>query len=114
MNITVMTPTLTPRMVSAERNLFERTVSKAIQADSLMSAKDITVFNQQAKIDRGYSERSASIGSSFAARHAGHRPLITPTTDETPTPNTADQMLKSSGKPIKSAIIQAVAKTIST
>src|SRR6185436_7488959 len=42
-----------------------------------------------------YSERSASIGSNFAARQAGHKPLITPTTEDIPTPSTADQMLKS-------------------
>ena len=46
-----------------------------------------------------YSARSASIGSSFAARHAGHSPLIMPTIDETPTPSTrrpdADQQRKS-------------------
>ena len=48
MNITVITPTLTPRIVSDERNLFVRTVSNAIQADSLMSIKFI--FNWSAGI----------------------------------------------------------------
>src|SRR3989442_54977 len=55
-----------------------------------------------------YSDRNASIGSRRAARHAGQRPLITPTIDDTPTPKTADQMLNSKGKPMASAINQAV------
>src|ERR1700681_224419 len=38
---TVTTPTLTPRIVSIERSLLARTVSIAIQADSLMSANVI-------------------------------------------------------------------------
>ena len=38
MKMTVMTPTLTPRIVSAERSLFARSVSSAIRADSLMSS----------------------------------------------------------------------------
>src|SRR6266849_9936111 len=37
-NIKVTTPTLTPRIVSAERSLFAQTVSTAISADSLMSS----------------------------------------------------------------------------
>src|SRR2546430_10427140 len=39
MKITVITPTLTPRIVRDERSLFERTVSMAIQADSFISTK---------------------------------------------------------------------------
>src|SRR6185436_3656845 len=38
MKMTVMTPTLTPSMVSDERSLFARKVSRAIRADSLMSS----------------------------------------------------------------------------
>jgi len=41
MNITVTTPTLTPRIVNDERSLLLRTVSIAIQADSFMSTKFI-------------------------------------------------------------------------
>src|SRR5258706_1401759 len=39
--ITVITPTLTPSIVNAERSLFARRVSKAIRADSLMSSRRI-------------------------------------------------------------------------
>src|SRR2546421_13063554 len=42
MKITVTTPTLTPRMVSADRSLLLRTVSSAINADSRMSIKFIS------------------------------------------------------------------------
>ena len=41
MKITVMTPTLTPRIVSDERSLLARNVETAIFADSLMSSKAI-------------------------------------------------------------------------
>src|SRR5438445_5384178 len=41
MNINVMTPTLTPKIVSDERSLFAHTVSTAISADSLMSSNFI-------------------------------------------------------------------------
>src|SRR5262249_39138022 len=44
MNTTVTTPTLTPRIVNAERNLLVRTVSNAIKADSLTSMKFISLF----------------------------------------------------------------------
>src|SRR5436309_3259021 len=42
MKTTVITPTLTPRIVSDERNLFARTVSNAMKADSRTSPKFIT------------------------------------------------------------------------
>src|SRR6266550_4547895 len=51
-----------------------------------------------------HSDLKASIGSSFAARQAGHKPLIIPTTEETPTPNTAESTLISKGNPIKAEI----------
>src|ERR1043165_5977867 len=41
MKTTVITPTLTPRIVKDERSLFVRTVSSAIQADSFISTKVI-------------------------------------------------------------------------
>ncbi len=41
MNIRVITPTLTPKIVSDERSLFAHTVSAAISADSLMSSSFI-------------------------------------------------------------------------
>ena len=41
MKTTVITPTLTPRIVKDERSLFVRTVSSAMNADSLMSMKVI-------------------------------------------------------------------------
>src|SRR6266849_7562524 len=47
MNMTVATPTLTPRIVSAERNLFARTVSSAMKADSLRSMKFISGLPQR-------------------------------------------------------------------
>src|SRR5688500_612838 len=43
MKMIVTTPTLTPRIVSAERSLFVRSVSSAIKADSLMSSSRIAV-----------------------------------------------------------------------
>src|SRR3954465_12668995 len=88
MKTTVMTPTLTPRMVSAERSLFERTVSSAIKADSRMSTTFISLNCPSAPYvwDEYHSALSASIGSRRAARQAGQRPLITPTIEETPTP----------------------------
>src|SRR6266571_3125943 len=61
-----------------------------------------------------YSALSASIGSKRAARHAGQRPLTTPTIDDTPTPNAADQMLNNNGNPIRKAINQAVPKPVNT
>src|ERR1041384_1959418 len=88
MKVRVMTPMATPRIVNAERNLFARIVSTAIAADSLMSSNVINF----------YSARNASIGSSRAAFQAGQMPLTMPTTDETETPSTADQMLMRSGK----------------
>jgi len=51
-----------------------------------------------------YSALSASIGSNRAARHAGQSPLKIPTTDDMPTPATADQMLINSGNPIRAEI----------
>src|ERR1043166_1723169 len=62
----------------------------------------------------GYSALRASIGSKRAARHAGQRPLMTPTIDDTPTPRTADQMLNNNGNPIARAISQAVPNPVST
>src|SRR6267378_1667311 len=47
-----------------------------------------------------HSALNASIGSSLAARHAGHNPLIIPTTDETVTPIIAELILNNNGKPI--------------
>jgi hypothetical protein len=47
-----------------------------------------------------YSARSASIGSSLAARHAGQSPLMIPTTDDVVTPKTAEVALIRSGNPI--------------
>src|SRR5690349_690357 len=41
MKITVTTPTLTPRIVNAERSLLLRSVSSAIKADSLTSSNRI-------------------------------------------------------------------------
>src|SRR6185503_1987853 len=61
-----------------------------------------------------YSALSASIGSNRAARHAGQRPLITPTTDDTLTPSTADQMLINNGNPISKAISHAAPNPVST
>src|ERR1044071_6111767 len=52
MKITVMTPTLTPRIVSDERSLFERTVSMAIQADSFMSMKVIRSGHRDTEAQR--------------------------------------------------------------
>src|SRR5437588_62511 len=40
--ITVTTPTVTPRIVNAERSLFARSVSMAIMADSFVSASLIS------------------------------------------------------------------------
>src|SRR5215217_1911473 len=127
MKMMVTTPTLTPRMVNAERSLLARNVSNAIRADSLMSSSRISlycqlpiancrlkrvtkllkmVFNWQLAIGNwqlaigNHSALNASIGSSFAARHAGHIPLTIPTIDEQATPNTADVTLISNGNPI--------------
>src|SRR5258707_4636904 len=47
-----------------------------------------------------HSALNASIGSRLAARHAGHNPLIIPTTDETVTPIIAELMLNNNGNPI--------------
>ena len=44
MNMTVTTPTITPRMVSPERSLFTQTVSSAITADSLIWPRPIILF----------------------------------------------------------------------
>src|SRR5215213_1038846 len=115
MKIMVTTPTLTPRIVNAERRLFARNVSNAIRADSLMSSSRIFLycqmpiadcqFQESAKLLKwlsignrqleigNHSARSASIGSNLAARHAGHIPLTIPTIEEHATPNTADVTL---------------------
>ena len=118
MKTTVTTPTLTPRIVNIERSLFVRTVSSAIQADSLMSMKFIrraTPWSANIPVHvPSYSALNASIGSNFAARQAGHNPLIMPTIDDMLTPRTADQILKSSGKPISRAINQATPNPVRT
>src|ERR1051325_3898665 len=44
MKITVTTPTLTPRIVNAERSLLARNVSSAMSADSLTSSNVITLI----------------------------------------------------------------------
>jgi len=44
MKITVTTPTLTPRIVNAERNLLLRSVSNAINADSFTSSNLIVLL----------------------------------------------------------------------
>src|SRR6185369_13606246 len=54
--------------------------------------------------NRHYSALNASMGSNFAARHAGHKPLTIPTTEETPTANTAEATLTSSGNPMSAEI----------
>ena len=122
--MTVITPTLTPRMVSDERSLFARNVSIAIRADSRISTSRIakkrgrrqgqSAGRKPARSCRllpalrspapAYSDLSASIGSSRAARQAGQSPLMIPTTDETPTPSAAEAKLINSGKPINAAI----------
>src|SRR5215813_11130715 len=111
MKITVTTPTVTPRIVNDERSLLLRNVSIAIRADSLTSSNLITLTGFQNLQEivllsscLNYSALRASIGSSFAARHAGQSPLTIPTIDETPTPNTADATLTSNGKPINAEI----------
>ena len=48
MKITVITPTLTPRIVNDERSLFVRTVSMAIQADSFISTKVMVIIQRVA------------------------------------------------------------------
>src|SRR5438552_12976123 len=166
---TVITPTLTPRMVSDERTLLERSVSMAIHADSLTSSNRIIRTLDRAGMPQHhplagghvevkrrhskprinadetdnkhtagnisdprksaficgslsalpchlsrYSLRSASIGSSRAARHAGQSPKITPTIEETPTPSTADHALMSKGKPIASASRYASPNPVNT
>src|SRR5215510_14213564 len=104
MKMTVTTPTLTPRIVNAERSLLARNVSSAISADSLMSSNLMKKYTSYRSNRTYYSALSASIGSNFAARHAGHKPLTIPTTEETPTPNTAEATLTSNGNPISAEI----------
>ena len=55
MKMTVMTPTLTPRIVNAERNLFARKVSKAISADSLMSSSHGIVSENHVRSNRSFT-----------------------------------------------------------
>ena len=50
MKTTVITPTLTPRIVSADRSLLLRTVSNAIKADSRMSIKVISLIGSRASL----------------------------------------------------------------
>jgi hypothetical protein len=54
MKITVMTPTLTPRMVNDERSLLARNVSSAITADSLMSSSRILKAESPAHINQNH------------------------------------------------------------
>ena len=61
-----------------------------------------------------YSALSASIGSSLAARHAGHMPLRIPASDDAPTPSTAAVTLMSNGKPIRAEIKYANPKPVPT
>src|SRR5215510_13179363 len=56
MKTTVTTPTLTPRIVNAERNLLVRTVSNAIKADSLTSMRFINRFPFSSPTGRGCEE----------------------------------------------------------
>src|SRR5215212_2706501 len=127
MKMMVITPTLTPRIVNAERSLFARNVSNAIRADSLISSSRIFLYCQLPIADfqfeiyseylshspkignwqlaiGNHSALNASIGSNLAARHAGHIPLTIPTIDEHATPNTADVTLISNGNPISAEI----------
>src|ERR1043165_2335957 len=60
------------------------------------------------------SARSAWIGSNFAARHAGHRPLMIPTPDDIATPKTADITFTSDGNPISAEIRYARPKPVPT
>src|SRR5437016_13612621 len=60
MKITVTTPTLTPRMVSADRSLLLRTVSSAIKADSRMSMKFIMICHRDTKAQR-HTNRKATV-----------------------------------------------------
>src|SRR5262249_4443709 len=65
-------------------------------------------------LESHYSALKALIGSSFAARHAGHRPLTIPTIDETPTPSAADATLTSSGNPINAEMTYASPNPVPT
>src|SRR5213083_2922346 len=63
MKTTVITPTLTPRMVSADRSLLLRTVSNAIKADSRMSMKFIRTLPQRHKDTETYKQEDDSLVS---------------------------------------------------
>src|SRR5690349_14312453 len=113
MKITVTTPTLTPRIVNVERSLLARSVSSAMSADSLMSSNLIKKYRSY-RTNRTYSALNASIGSNLAARHAGQRPLAIPTTEETPTPRTAEATLTSNGNPISAEMTYASPNPVAT
>ena len=72
---TVVIPITMPRMVRKER---KRCVQTA----------DIAIACFRAARYSFYSARSATIGSSFAARDAGYQPLMTPTAPDTKTDST--------------------------
>src|SRR5438477_5520724 len=61
MKTTVTTPTLTPRMVSADRSLLLRTVSNAIKADSRISMKFISYIGLIDSMNHWINEQIASV-----------------------------------------------------
>src|SRR5438552_7187715 len=77
---TVITPTLTPRMVSDERTLFDRSVSIAIHADSLTSSNRIitTMSDKLQFVVR--TERMFRVG--LMPDQAGGSPLLNPGNDK--------------------------------
>src|SRR5712691_8591689 len=80
---TVITPTLTPRMVSDERTLLERSVSIAIQADSLTSSNRII-----RKLDRaGMRQHHPLAGGHVEVKRRHSKPRIN--ADETDNKHTA-------------------------
>src|SRR5215204_1670272 len=65
MKMMVTTPTLTPRIVNAERSLFARNVSNAIRADSLMSSNLIFLYCQLPIADCQFKESDQATKNGF-------------------------------------------------
>src|SRR6266850_200673 len=110
--ITVVMPITIPRIVSAERSLFFRKVSRARSTSSQSlrtpsfrfragrgSAVTLgRVFSKVLIRPFSHSDRSASTGSSFAAFEAGYVPKKRPTLKATSSPPMTDQSCTALGR----------------
>jgi hypothetical protein len=106
MAMTVDTPITTPRIVRPERSLFARMASRAMPTPSAREVRRMETTGRRPAGDadsvrpsaRGYSYRSATIGSSRAARVAGYTPNTMPTAAPRARARSADHGVTTAGR----------------